>query len=80
MSPNRPRPGSRASNVDIDLEVVPVRAASGPGTETIIELSFKTDTQDDARTLRDKAIGTLRSKGWLAPADVLETDLILTRY
>ncbi len=65
---------------DIDLEVVPIRASSGSGTETVIELSFKTDTRDEARTLRDKAIDTLRSRGWLAPTDVLKTDLILTRY
>ncbi|MCM6774164.1 CYTH domain-containing protein [Nocardia sp. CDC159] len=66
--------------VDIDLEVVPVRASSGPGTETIIELSFKTDTLDAARPLRDKAIDTLRANAWLAPAAVLKTDLVLTRY
>ncbi|QIS04680.1 hypothetical protein F5X71_22210 [Nocardia brasiliensis] len=70
----------RWQGVDLDLEVVPVRAATGEGTETIIELSFKTDGSAQARDLRDKAIGTLRARGWLAPAAVLKTDLILRRY
>ncbi len=65
---------------DLDVEVVPVRNAAGDGTETIIELSFKTDTSARASALRDQAISTLRSKGWLAPTDVLKTDLILHRY
>ncbi|MFG1795676.1 hypothetical protein [Nocardia sp. NPDC049149] len=65
---------------DIDIEVVPIRAASGSGTETVIELSFKADKKNDATTLRDKAIDTLRTHGWLASTDVLKTDLILQRY
>ncbi|WP_069163251.1 hypothetical protein [Nocardia altamirensis] len=38
------------------------------------------DKKNDATTLRDKAIDTLRTHGWLAAIDVLETDLILKRY
>ncbi|WP_369639450.1 hypothetical protein [Nocardia sp. JMUB6875] len=65
---------------DTSIEVVPVKAASGTGTETIIELSFKVDTLNQATTLRNQALSTLQSKGWLAGAAVLKTDLILSRY
>ncbi|WP_225730267.1 MULTISPECIES: hypothetical protein [unclassified Nocardia] len=66
--------------VELGIEVVPVRDGSGAGTETVIELSFKTDGIDSAKRLRKQAISTLQAKGLLAPVDILKTDLILSRY
>ncbi|WP_237017269.1 hypothetical protein [Gordonia zhenghanii] len=64
----------------VDLEVLPVRAASGSGTETIVEFSFKADTLAEATALRAAAITELDAKGWLLKRGVLKTSLILDRY
>lgn len=56
------------------IEVLPV-----PG-QTVIEFSFKVSTRSQAQTLRQKAIDTLSTKGWLLPGDVLKTELILSTY
>lgn len=64
----------------VDVEVLPVRAASGSGTETIVEFSFKADTLAEATTLRTAAIAELGAKGWLLSSGVLKTSLILDRY
>ncbi|WP_197275057.1 hypothetical protein [Luteipulveratus halotolerans] len=66
--------------VEVDVEVLPVKAASGTGTENVVELSFKTDTQSQAASLRSQAISTTDGKGWLLHTDVLKTNLILNRY
>ncbi|MFJ4654857.1 hypothetical protein ACIP5Y_26590 [Nocardia sp. NPDC088792] len=70
----------RWQGVDPSIEVLPVRDAARTGTEIIIELSFKTRSIDSAKSLRSTAISTLEQRGWLAPVDILKTDLILARY
>ncbi|MEU6401713.1 hypothetical protein [Streptomyces sp. NPDC046985] len=72
--------GAWESSDDASLEVLPVKAASGSGTEYVVELSFKTDDYDDAAALHSDAIATADAHGWLYRGDVLKTQLILDRY
>ncbi|WDZ55314.1 hypothetical protein [Paenibacillus polymyxa] len=66
--------------LDTDVEVWPIRSANGSGTDTIIEISFKTSDYNTAASNRSKLINLLQSKGWLVPADSLKTNLVLERY
>ncbi|CDN45882.1 MULTISPECIES: hypothetical protein [Paenibacillus] len=66
--------------LETDLEIWPIRSASGTGTETIVEVSFKTDDAGEAAAERDKLIAFVQGKGWLVPQDSLKTQLILERY
>ncbi len=66
--------------LETDLEIWPIRNASGTGTETIVEVSFKTDDAAEAAAERDKLIAFVQGKGWLVPQDSLKTQLILERY
>ncbi|EHS59911.1 hypothetical protein [Paenibacillus sp. Aloe-11] len=66
--------------LDTDVEVWPIRSANGSGTDTIIEISFKTSDYSTAASNRTKLINLLQSKGWLVPADSLKTNLVLERY
>ncbi|KQR97426.1 hypothetical protein ASG12_15955 [Williamsia sp. Leaf354] len=61
------------------IEVLAVPAASGSGTQTVIEFSFTVDTQSEASNLRSQAISIADGKGWLYHGDILKTDLILDR-
>jgi len=61
------------------IEVLTVPAASGGGTQTVIELSFTADTRSEASSLRAKAISLTDSNAWLYHGDILKTDLILDR-
>lgn len=61
------------------IEVLTVPAASGSGTETVIEFSFTAATRSAASDLRSQAISIADGKGWLVHGDVLKTDLILDR-
>ncbi|GAA1455956.1 hypothetical protein [Williamsia maris] len=61
------------------IEVLTVPAASGSGTQTVIELSFTADTRSEASALRAKAISVTDSNAWLYHGDILKTDLILDR-
>lgn len=61
------------------IEVLTVPAASGSGTQTVIELSFTADTRSEASALRTKAISVTDSNAWLYHGDILKTDLILDR-
>ncbi|WP_226000728.1 hypothetical protein [Paenibacillus sp. BJ-4] len=66
--------------LDTDVEIWPIRSASGSGTDTIIEISFKTSDYSAAASNRTQLINLLQSKGWLVPADSLKTNLVLERY
>ncbi|MYW68801.1 hypothetical protein GTY65_32695 [Streptomyces sp. SID8379] len=72
--------GAWESSDDASIEVVPVVAASGSGTEYVVELSFKTDSYDDAADLHADAISVADAKGWLYKGDILKTQLVLDRY
>lgn len=61
------------------VEVLTVPAASGSGTQTVIELSFTVDTQSQAASLRTKAIALTDDNAWLYHGDILKTDIILDR-
>ncbi|WP_147455912.1 hypothetical protein [Nocardioides mangrovicus] len=65
---------------DVDLEVVPLRAASGSGTDYLVELSFKEQKESSAASARSAAISELDDQGWLLHQDSLKTSLILDRY
>lgn len=72
--------GAWESSDDASIEVVPVKAASGTGTEYVVELSFKTDHYADAAQLHADAIAVADAHGWLYHGDILKTQLILGRY
>lgn len=72
--------GAWEASDDASIEVVPVVGASGTGTEYVVELSFKTDSYNDAQSLHDDAIAVADSHGWLYHGDILKTQLILDRY
>ncbi|MEW4368857.1 hypothetical protein [Paenibacillus kandeliae] len=68
------------NGVDIDVEVWPVRNASGTGTEPVTEISFKADSYSEASVNRQQLLNDLQAKGWLLPQDSLKTQLVLDRY
>lgn len=72
--------GAWEASDDASIEVVPVKAASGTGTEYVVELSFKTDDSSDAAELHADAISVADAHGWLYHGDILKTQLILDRY
>lgn len=72
--------GAWEASDDASIEVVPVKAASGTGTEYVVELSFKTDDYSDAAELHADAISVADAHGWLYHGDILKTQLILDRY
>ncbi|MEE4546124.1 hypothetical protein V2S66_29680 [Streptomyces sp. V4-01] len=72
--------GAWESSDDASIEVLPVKAASGSGTEYVVEVSFKTDAYADAAQLHADAISVANAHGWLYHGDVLKTQLILDRY
>ncbi|WP_327290562.1 hypothetical protein [Streptomyces sp. NBC_01198] len=72
--------GDWESSDDASIEVLPVKAASGTGTEYVVEVSFKTDDHDDAADLHADAIAVADAHGWLYHGDILKTQLILDRY
>ncbi len=72
--------GAWESSDDASIEVLPVTAASGSGTEYVVELSFKTDSYADAAQLHADAIAVANGNGWLYAGGILKTQLILDRY
>lgn len=72
--------GGDFNGVDVDIEVWPILNASGTGTESVVEISFKTDSYSEAASQRAELMDELESEGWLVPADSLKTNLILDRY
>ncbi|WUH92953.1 hypothetical protein OG900_24465 [Streptomyces sp. NBC_00433] len=72
--------GAWESSDDAGIEVLPVKAAGGSGTEYVIEVSFKADDYDDAAELHADAISVADAHGWLYHGDILKTQLILDRY
>ncbi|GGA47260.1 hypothetical protein [Paenibacillus physcomitrellae] len=68
------------NGLETDIEVMPVKTADGKGMESVIEISFKTDSYSEASSNRAELMSLLDSKGWLVHADSLKTNLVLERY
>lgn len=62
------------------IEVWPIKAASGSGTEYIVEASFKVTDRSTASSKHDELVSFLQSKGWFVAQDSLKTALIMQRY
>lgn len=68
------------NGIEVDVEIWPIRNASGTGTEPVIEISFKTEDYNTAATDRQQLMNYLNQQGWLVPQDSLKTQLVLDRY
>ncbi|MCQ4085526.1 hypothetical protein [Saccharibacillus sp. JS10] len=68
------------NGIEVYIEVWPILNAAGTGTESLVEISFKTDQYAQAAAQRTQLMNELQSEGWLVPADSLKTNLILDRY
>jgi hypothetical protein len=65
---------------ELDIEVWPIRTASGVGTEDLVEASFKTTSRTTAAADHDALQAYLQSKGWFLAQDSLKTQQIMDRY
>jgi hypothetical protein len=65
---------------ELDIEVWPIKASSGSGTDYIVEASFKTDSRSTASSDHDALQSYLQSKGWFLAQDSLKTQQIMDRY
>ncbi|WP_026910655.1 hypothetical protein [Patulibacter minatonensis] len=65
---------------ELDIEVWPIKAASGTGTEYLVEASFKTTSRATASADHDALQAYLQSKGWFLAQDSLKTQQIMDRY
>jgi hypothetical protein len=65
---------------ELDIEVWPIRSASGTGTEYLVEASFKTTSRATASADHDALQAYLQSKGWFLAQDSLKTQQIMDRY
>jgi hypothetical protein len=65
---------------ELDIEVWPIKAASGSGTDYIVEASFKTTSRTTASADHDALQAYLQSKGWFLAQDSLKTQQIMDRY
>lgn len=68
------------NSTQLYIEVWPLKAASGSGTEYIVEASFKVDTTTEASAKKDALQSLLTTKGWFVAQDSLKTSLIMARY
>jgi len=71
--------GSHAEIDDqIDIEVWALQPGSRTGTETIVEISFKTRKYDEeAISKREKLLALLKGRRWLLKEGRLKTERIL---
>lgn len=65
---------------ELDIEVWPIKAASGSGTDDLVEASFKTTSRTTASADHDALQAYLQSKGWFLAQDSLKTQQIMDRY
>ncbi|KAK0666907.1 hypothetical protein QBC41DRAFT_348419 [Cercophora samala] len=67
--------------VEVDVEIWPLRVeGSDTDTETIVEISFKSDNGNQAGTTQKVLGDYLAERGWLVPRDSLKTQLIMDKY
>lgn len=69
----------RWNDIQVLVEVLPLKQANGTGMELTTELSFEAD-EHSAPSLRNKAMHDLESRGWLNRIGKLKTGLVLERY
>lgn len=62
------------------IEMWPVKAAIGTGTEYIVEASFKVRKRTKAFKMRQELMDLLCTKGWFLARDFLRTSAIMERY
>jgi hypothetical protein len=67
-------------DIEVYIEVWPIRNADGKGTQHIVEASFKIDGYDEALKGRNLLMEELTRKDWFLPGDVLKTSMIMERY
>lgn len=58
------------------VEVWPIVVKAEQRTETVIEVSFKANTKNDATSVRESLIKYLQEKRWLLPRDSLKMQMI----
>lgn len=68
------------SDLELYVEVWPIRNAVGTGIEYVVEASFKTASRTTASSKQESLIAFLQSKGWFLEQDSLKTQLIMERY
>ncbi|RFB35451.1 hypothetical protein [Brevibacillus sp. VP] len=68
------------NGLKIDVEIWPIKSASGNSVEYIVEASFKTTKSREATEGQKELMAFLEAKGWFLPKDSLKTALILERY
>ncbi|WP_258417192.1 MULTISPECIES: hypothetical protein [Brevibacillus] len=68
------------NGLKIDVEIWPIKSASGGNLDYIVEASFKTTKSKEASEEQKKLKAYLEAKGWFLPKDSLKTALILERY
>jgi hypothetical protein len=64
----------------LSIEVWRIKSDVGPGTEYIVEASFKVKTHAEAVEKRNKLVAVLQSKDWFLAQDSLKTTMIMARY
>ncbi|EKD04930.1 hypothetical protein A1Q2_00730 [Trichosporon asahii var. asahii CBS 8904] len=67
------------NDIEVRVEVLPLKNANGTGMELTTELSFGADASN-ASALRDEVMHELDSRGWLNREGKLKTSLVLDRY
>jgi hypothetical protein len=66
--------------IKMTIEVWPIVIAAKGSTEYIVEVSFKADTETEARDARRALQDMLSGMGWLCPRDLSKTELIMANY
>lgn len=66
-------------DIEVRVEVLPLKNVNGTGMELTTELSFSTD-ESNASALRDEIEHELEHRGWLNREGKLKTGLVLDRY
>jgi len=67
-------------DLEVDIEIWPIRTANGEGMENVVEASFKADDHASALQGHGALMEFLKEKGWFKPGDSLKTQLIMDRY
>jgi len=64
----------------LEIEVWQINNAAKTGFEYIVDLSFKAGDLELTNAKHEALRSFLETLGWIIPADILKTQLILTRY
>lgn len=75
-----PRYTGELAGMELDIEICPITNAKTGVTEYVCEVSFSTDTYEEAVTKRDEIAKILKDAGILLEQDGLKTNKILNAY